>query len=107
LLVPDSTTFTPRSLPHVYTLSLHDALPICLRGDTLLWYSSALTQYADLHQHIPTAKQALELLNSNFPHSQHRSKASAQLVLAAIYYGQGDLNNAIPAYKTEIGRAHV
>lgn len=71
-----------------------------LRGDTLLWYSSALTQYADLHQHIPTAKQALELLNSNFPHSQHRSKASAQLVLAAIYYGQGDLNNAIPAYKT-------
>src|SRR5690606_27082572 len=59
--------------------------------DTLLWYSSALTQYAELHQHVPSAKRALQLLDTNFPHSQHRSKASAQLILADIYFEQAQI----------------
>src|SRR5690606_27942461 len=70
-----------------------------LLGDTLLWCSSALTQYAELHQHVPSAKRALQLLDTNFPHSQHRSKASAQLILADIYFEQAQIENAITTYK--------
>src|SRR5690606_297242 len=50
-------------------------------------------------QHVPSAKRALQLLDTNFPHSQHRSKASAQLILADIYFEQAQIENAITTYK--------
>src|SRR5690606_36603796 len=46
-----------------------------LLGDSLLWYSSALTHFPELHEHVPPAKRDVQLLDSNFPHSHHRSKA--------------------------------
>src|SRR5690606_2261623 len=42
--------------------------------DILLWYSSALTQYAEFHHHVPSSIRALQLLFTFFSHSQHRSK---------------------------------
>lgn len=65
-----------------------------LHGDTLVWYISALGQYAELHHHIESAKEAMSILNQNFSNAQYRTKAKLQQTIAELLYKNNDFKTA-------------
>ncbi|MCA5006435.1 CHAT domain-containing protein [Sphingobacterium bovistauri] len=69
-----------------------------LRRDTLIWYCSALTQYAELHHSSKQAVKAIEILNHNFAGTQYRNKANAHLSLASIYFEDENYDAALKSY---------
>ncbi|MBD1429258.1 CHAT domain-containing protein [Sphingobacterium litopenaei] len=70
-----------------------------LQGDTLIWYASALTQYATLNKSQKEVEKALNILHQSFPHSQFRNKANAYLTLADIELNHNNLDSAHKYYK--------
>ena len=70
-----------------------------LSGDTLIWYSAALVQNAEISQNLKYAINALDILESNFPKSQFRNKASASLSIANIYFNRSEVKEALIYYK--------
>ena len=88
-------------------LALHEFRKHKLTADTLVWYASALAQYAEIHQDHTTAQQSLQLLNDHFPHTQSRSKASIHLIIADIQYRRGDSTHAIESYQNVVETFHL
>jgi CHAT domain-containing protein len=81
-------------------LALAEFSKYILHADTLIWYCSALTQYADLNKSTPEVTKAIQILNSEFPNTQYRNKANAYLSLGTIYFEKSDFKSACETYKT-------
>ena len=71
-----------------------------LRNDTLIWYCSALTQYAELNHSTKEVEKALRILNTHFPTTQYRNKANAYLSLANIHFDHNEFKDARNIYNT-------
>ncbi|WP_160068608.1 CHAT domain-containing protein [Sphingobacterium bovisgrunnientis] len=70
-----------------------------LQADTLIWYCSALKQYAELHKSSSEITKAIQILTHEFPNTQYRNKANAYLSLADIYFEKNDFKTAAETYK--------
>jgi CHAT domain-containing protein/lipopolysaccharide biosynthesis regulator YciM len=73
-----------------------------LSGDTLIWYTAALTQHAELHDDLPSAERALVILRQNFAETQFRAKAKVQQTIADILYKQDNFHAAKKRFKETI-----
>ncbi len=80
-------------------LALQEFAKNKLYGDTLVWYASALGQYGEIHHDYASIQQAWQILNANFPHTQHRTKASLQLARANILFTKNDIPKAQNTYQ--------
>ena len=73
-----------------------------LDGDTLVWYSSALGLYGEIHNDYAAAQRALHILDVNFPNTQHRTKANIQLIKANILWRKHSIESAQDNYRQAI-----
>ncbi|WP_140937685.1 CHAT domain-containing protein [Sphingobacterium lumbrici] len=70
-----------------------------LTGDSILWYTNALSMAGRLSSSKQPIEASLELLENTFPQHKFREKAKLQLELATIYYARNDSDRALSNYK--------
>ncbi|TJZ60722.1 CHAT domain-containing protein [Sphingobacterium olei] len=72
---------------------------MALTGDSILWYTNALSMTGRLSSLEQPIKTSLKLLEKTFPTHKLREKAKLQLELATIYYTRSESNKALSEYK--------
>ncbi|MBE8720037.1 CHAT domain-containing protein [Sphingobacterium pedocola] len=70
-----------------------------LTGDSILWYTNALSMFGRLSSSKIPLETSLKLLEKTFPTRKLREKAKLQLELATIYYTRSESNKALSEYK--------
>lgn len=63
-------------------------------GDSIVWYSSALAQFARLNNSASHAYQAAQLIEEHFPNSQFRAKALINIDLGDIFLNKKNIEAA-------------
>lgn len=84
------------------SLALKEFEKNSLRDDSLMWYTSALALYGELHHDNTSINQAMNLLEQHFPSSQQRVKARYALANGDVYQEKRKLPEAQQHYKRTI-----
>lgn len=87
---------------HYNNLALGNFEKNQLKGDTLLWYISALGLKGDLHQNNSYINRAVSLVEDNFPNAQNRFKAKLTLTNADLLRTQQNYPAALKAYESTL-----
>ena len=79
--------------------ALEEFEKITLTGDTILWYTNALSMAGRLSSSKRPLETSLKILEETFPVHKLREKAKLQLELATVYYSNSEPEKALSKYK--------